>query len=291
VTILDLLPEPNRSAYKAAAAEIKFPYLYGDPVARVPLSTIERNSSFQKAHQQDQLRNVCLWILCHHLDGQTYGFGQMDRDRARAELQARLYPNQFSPPITSFHVEDIVRHLLAIACDTVGTGRAGAPPDRFASMRKRAASCGLFLVPAENEWHHTQCMPGSKRGFNAPPGQYWGYLKQPDFPRLPDRFYKTVDALGWPTFGWPAPPLDGMEIVALRQRLNYWAAKLIGAAYLRVDETAADHDYDADLQFAVRQWQYYLVSVGRAEAKDCDGWYGPRTAMLTWALMQDISRL
>jgi hypothetical protein len=185
---LDSLPP----AYQRAARGLRLPYFYGTPVAYRTIEELDGVDSWDEADPECRRRNAGLWIYCAVVHGVKYGFGQMARDRARALANWQANPNQFSHPDVSFHVRDPQRKLEPVACDTVGTGPGGSPPDGFAAMRANAHLFGLHLVTGSTERHHTQLFPGSKRTWNANPQPVTTWS---NFPALPGD--QEEDELSW----------------------------------------------------------------------------------------------
>ena len=274
MTILDLLAEPHRAAYKRAAAEVLFPLGYGTPVARVTVNRIEADGSFGRAHPQARLRNLCEWIWCHHVKGQTYGHGQMDRSYERALANWQNNPRQFSHPNRSWHVRKLTPPLSAVACDVVGTGHGGSPPDGFAAIRANVGPFLLRTVTGSTERHHTQFadLPGTGDQWS---GQPIKRLTAP--PRLPDRFYDGAA---------PVPPPITSDVAWDPEHHNYWWFPMDPAKPTRkqgdADTGAIGHV--RYLQHAVRVAAYLQVKSGLPMYADVasavgnpDGKFGPRT--------------
>ncbi len=277
MSVLDRLSEPHRSAYKAAARGLLFPMGYSSPVARVSLDVIEGQRSFREAADEVACRHVASWTWVYYETGQLYGHGQMARDYDRALEQSRLYPNQFSNPDTSWHVIDFTPKLLEpTACDVVGTGRGGSPPDGFKAIRAHAGKFGLRIITPLNELHHLSAieMPGSKRPYNENPSAY-ALKPWTNWPRLPEKFYVGAQ---------PPPPPTGVTWDPGHH--NYWWFPMdTNKPVLR--EGMSDSDPIGHIlyaQFALRVAAYLQVKGGKPEASKViealgnpDGNFGPRT--------------
>ena len=175
---LDELP----AAYQAAGRGLELPYFYGTPVAYRTIDELEQVESWREADPECRRRHAALWIWCATVHGVKYGFGQMARSRARALANWQNDPGQFSHPDVSFHVEDPARGLLPVACDNVGTGPGGSPPDGFNLLRSVAGQFGLHTVSGASERHHTQLFPGSKRSWNDNPRPVSTWTNYPVLP-------------------------------------------------------------------------------------------------------------
>jgi hypothetical protein len=237
------------TGYQVAARDLRLPYFYddADPDDK-SIPELDGIDSWDDAHPECRRRHAAMW--CATQRGVEYGFGQMARSRSRALLNWQQNPGQFSHPDVSFHVHDPARRLLPVACDNVGVGPGGSPPDGFALMRDVAHMFGLFTVTGASERHHTQLFAGSKRIWNANPREVTTW---DDWPALSG----VVDIPPPP----PPPPLplegddvfvarrssDGASLLVLADGSRRWiesatsnSARQAGAAV--VDFTDADFD-------------------------------------------------